>query len=601
MTAPTNVFDPQVMLATSLHSQAGVYALLLGSGVSTGAGIPTGWGVVKELVRRAAAASAPDDPAAADDAAEDPEAWWAAHGDGAPLGYSNLLAALAPTPGARRGLLAGFFEPSEQDAEEGLKVPGAVHRAIAELVKRGWVRVILTTNFDRLLERALEDAGVPPQVVSRPEAVAGLTPLPHAAVTVVKLHGDYADLDMRNTVDELDTYPAGWETLLARVTDEYGLLISGWSGEWDSALVRGLESTRQRRYPLFWDARSSRGEAAQRLLTQHRGVVVPAPSADDLFTGLLDRIDALDRLSEAPLTTAVAVARLKRYLPDPRRRIDLEDLVGASVETARAKAAAQPVNAGLTYESYEQVLVDRLADATPALHLLATGVLLDRERQHTHVWIEALQRLMQARTPFTGSYQQPLDESRSYPALLALRVSGVAALLAGADDVLLRLFREPTYRSRNLSDKRIPAAHALHDLAVLNSDLVNKLPRWNGGAGWLYPGSHLIRHDLRELFRPILPDNTDYKWAHDRFEYRMSLFVHQSQGTPGASRLVSGEFIGDWQWNSDDVPLTEVDFLSDLEQADDDWPWWQVVGGRHGASATLASLRDDLRKVRRWG
>jgi hypothetical protein len=59
-----------------MHSQAGVYALLLGSGVSTGAGIPTGCGMVTELVRRAAAATTPEDPRAPDRAAADPEAWW---------------------------------------------------------------------------------------------------------------------------------------------------------------------------------------------------------------------------------------------------------------------------------------------------------------------------------------------------------------------------------------------------------------------------------------------------------------------------------------------------------------------------------------------
>ncbi len=147
------------MLATSVHSQPGVYALLLGSGVSTGAGIPTGWGVIQALVRRLAAATEPHDPDAADRAAQDPDGWWSDHGDGNPLGYSNLLAAVAPTPAARRGLLAGFFEPSEDDAEAGFKVPGPAHRAIADLAKRGLVRVILTTNFDRLIERALEDAG----------------------------------------------------------------------------------------------------------------------------------------------------------------------------------------------------------------------------------------------------------------------------------------------------------------------------------------------------------------------------------------------------------------------------------------------------------
>lgn len=60
------------------------------------------------------------------------------------------------------------------------------------------MRVVLTTNFDRLVERALEEAGVSPQVISRPEAVVGMTPLPHARATVVKLHGDYADLQSRN-------------------------------------------------------------------------------------------------------------------------------------------------------------------------------------------------------------------------------------------------------------------------------------------------------------------------------------------------------------------------------------------------------------------
>ena len=42
VTSPVNAFDPLVMLATGLHAKPGVYAVLLGSGVSTGADIPTG-------------------------------------------------------------------------------------------------------------------------------------------------------------------------------------------------------------------------------------------------------------------------------------------------------------------------------------------------------------------------------------------------------------------------------------------------------------------------------------------------------------------------------------------------------------------------------
>ena len=136
-------------------------------------------------------------------------------------------------PAARRGLPAGFFEPSEEELDAGLKVPGPAHHAVAALVKRGFVRVIITTNFDRLTEQALEEAGVPPQVVSLPEAVDGMAPLSHAKATVVKLNGDYADLQARNTAEELSDYPPAWKALLHRVFDEYGLVISGWSADLD--------------------------------------------------------------------------------------------------------------------------------------------------------------------------------------------------------------------------------------------------------------------------------------------------------------------------------------------------------------------------------
>ena len=59
----SNALSARVMLASSMHAQPGVYALLLGSGVSTGASIPTGWGIVQNLIERAAAAQDPADKA----------------------------------------------------------------------------------------------------------------------------------------------------------------------------------------------------------------------------------------------------------------------------------------------------------------------------------------------------------------------------------------------------------------------------------------------------------------------------------------------------------------------------------------------------------
>jgi len=63
------VIDPLITLAFSLHANPGAYALLLGSGVSRAAGVPTGWEVVTDLVERVARLED-------EETAGDPAAWY---------------------------------------------------------------------------------------------------------------------------------------------------------------------------------------------------------------------------------------------------------------------------------------------------------------------------------------------------------------------------------------------------------------------------------------------------------------------------------------------------------------------------------------------
>ena len=46
------MIDPLVSLALSVYEAKGVYALLLGSGVSRPSGIPTGWEIVLDLISK---------------------------------------------------------------------------------------------------------------------------------------------------------------------------------------------------------------------------------------------------------------------------------------------------------------------------------------------------------------------------------------------------------------------------------------------------------------------------------------------------------------------------------------------------------------------
>lgn len=544
--APVRGMDPRISLATAVHAGPGVYALLLGSGVSSAASVPTGWAIVGNLVSRAAAASNPaGGQASVGDL--DPEGWWGEHGDGSQLGYSSLLNALAPTAAGRDQLLRGYFEASNEDRQEGRKLPTAAHDAVADLVARGLVRVILTTNFDRLLERALEQRGILPQVIHRPDQIAGMTPLVHASVTIIKLHGDYADLDKRNTVDELSTYPAAQEALLRRVLDEYGLIVCGWSGEWDVALIHAVEETKARRYPFFWSSFSAPSESAARLIAQTGAVSISGTSADDLFTGLRESLDALDRLAAPPLTRELAVARIKRYLPDPVRRIDMHDLV-----IDELKRVEVLVSDRTRYPSYLGSLTDeqlclRLddyvrqyrADLDTLLYMLAAGAYHGGPEQ-APLWTTVVRRLLAFKRHPDGQFQPALTNLMHYPALLAVTTMTATGSLAGRYDLVGPVLISPRYKLATMNNEE-PASHAVHPWRVFENDIANSLPRWNrkpGDGSWLHAASHLVRLELDDVLSVYEPDADQRSKAVDRAEYLIALAQLAAGDLPG-----TGEFV----------------------------------------------------------
>jgi hypothetical protein len=105
------VIDPILSLSFSVHSNKGVYALLLGSGVSRAAEIPTGWEVVLDLVRKMA-------HVIGEDPEPDPVAWYEERFGRSP-DYSDLLDQLAKTPAVRNQLLRDFLSLTRTRVIEG--------------------------------------------------------------------------------------------------------------------------------------------------------------------------------------------------------------------------------------------------------------------------------------------------------------------------------------------------------------------------------------------------------------------------------------------------------------------------------------------------
>src|SRR6266496_821210 len=109
------MIDPMVSLAFAVYSNKGEYALLLGSGISRASGIPTGWEVVLDLIRKVAKLEGGD-------CEPDPAAWFKQKHAADP-DYSKLLDVIAKSPTERQQLLRAYFEPTEEDRAQGVKSP----------------------------------------------------------------------------------------------------------------------------------------------------------------------------------------------------------------------------------------------------------------------------------------------------------------------------------------------------------------------------------------------------------------------------------------------------------------------------------------------
>lgn len=604
-TLQPRTFDPRISLAMSMHSQPGVYALLIGSGTSTGAGMLTGWGVVKNLVQRAAAAA--NQPLEEDPTAEQIERWWTANGDGQELGYSGLLKEAGQTPAARSALLNDYFQATEEDRQNGLKIPGKAHNGIAELAARGSVKVILTTNFDELIEQALTSKNVRYQVITTEEEAAASTPLVHADCTVVKIHGDYRALAQRNTVDELSEYGPAMKELLAEVFENFGLITNGWSADWDHALVASIKTRATRRYPLYWTTRSQLGPKAQELVTLHSGQTIEGVTADDFFPDLVQRLQSLDTLTIAPMTEEMAIARMKKLLPHRESYIELRDLL--DVELSRIEKALErrsglyPLLANGTVDiaAMDEECTRIRSECHVLLRLVTLGVLLDRDRLQTDVWVWALQRLLKARKNPSGGVNQEWVALGHYPALLVLRAIAMVAVAFDREDVFIRAAVEPRWKDQHSYSDPEPAFSVLQDYRVLDHDKVKAFPRWNGTA-WIYPRSELIDNDLRPIILPLLGDDEDYKATFNHAEYRMALaqtFLDQGRQR---QRPSPGKYCSDSQWSGDteDELASEIDFRE--RGSHSAWGWQKTPeNATDEFEVKLTQLGEHLATFPRWG
>ncbi len=580
------MIDPIHSLAFSIQASKGVYAILLGSGISRAARIPTGWEITLDLTRKLAQLYN-------EDCGAEPDSWYLSK-FGKPTEYSGLLDALAKTPAERQQLLRNYWEPTEQEREEGAKLPTAAHRAIAALVAQGFIRVIITTNFDRMMETALVDAGVVPTVLSSPDQVHGALPLIHTQCCVFKIHGDYLDTRIRNTPAELDVYPPEFDRLLDRIFDEFGLVVCGWSAVWDVGLRNALLRAPSRRFATYWTVREEPTDEAKRLI-EHRGAqVVRIKDADTFFESVRRHVESIEEFSRPhPLSIDAAVASLKRYLTEPRFRIQLADLVDESVERAveatsgplfAPQGGPAPTSASVTarVRGYEAACSTLLAMAPVGGYWA--------EENHYSVWQRALERL--SATNGGGGYTLWLNLQR-YPGTLLLYGLGLGAVEAGKLQFLGRLFATTIYRE-NRED--IPAVQLLPPFCLFEQGgqtarILEDMDRRHA------PLNDRLHSVLRQSTKRLIPNEDRYTLVFDKLEMLMSLgYAHHAKRTK------------DWYWappgawgyrtQNRDRFLAEMDASISTEKGNSPFVRSGIFGDSPEVCAqNLASFRDFAAKV----
>ena len=586
------MIEPILTLAISVHSNPGVYALLMGSGLSRPAGIPTGWDVVLDLVRKVAMLTG-------EDCEPDPSAWYQAKYGEAP-DYSKLLDYLAKSPPERQQLLRAYFEPTDDEREQGLKLPTLAHKAIADLVSRGYVRVIITTNFDRLMEQALEAVGVTPTIISSADQMSGALPLAHTRCTVIKIHGDYIDTRIKNTPDELTTYDPIMDQLLDRVFDEYGLIVCGWSAQWDPALRAAIERCPSRRFTTFWAARGRLVEEAQGIIAHRRAELVQIEGADTFFQELFEKVLALENISSRhPLSTATAVTTLKRYLPEERHKIRAHDLVMDEANRLRAELSETrfPLDGtNVTIEDIANRMREYVALSETLLALVINGCYWG-EQQHESLWMKCTE--MAADHTRLGRGVGAYMEMRDFPALLLMYGGGVAAIAARKYGNLAAVLARGNGHDIS-SNKEIPLALLLNADVIILPNVAQHII--SPDKKNYTPVSDYLFQLLREPLRELIPREANYQESFDRFEYLWTLtYVDLREQLKSSRRWAIGRYL--WR----DVQHHEFDrtILAQLyEEMDTAGGWPGLQGGLFGGSqirlrAAREKFDEALPKLRR--
>lgn len=169
---------------------------------------------------------------------------------GSPEEYAVYFEAAYPSAKDRRRIIDDYTRTAD---------PSYGHRVLAALLDEGIVRVVWTTNFDRLVEDAAGSplpSGKRLTVVDIERSDQFMEAMNEERWPILgKLHGDFQSRRLKNIRAELQEQDSALRDALVEAGKRYGLAVIGYSGR-DESVMRALGSVAEdsNGFPggLFW-------------------------------------------------------------------------------------------------------------------------------------------------------------------------------------------------------------------------------------------------------------------------------------------------------------------------------------------------------------
>jgi hypothetical protein len=264
------------------------YILFCGAGISKDAGIPTGWDILIETLRKIRAQNEfeakGDSVGIKEYSREEMEKYY--EDNYKDKTYSEIIGSLFPSYEEQRAFLKEQFRENTF---------GESHRLIANWVKEGLIRFIITTNFDTLLEQALDEAGLRGQytVISNGQDVLSSKPWINVeCCRIYKIHGSIDQGRIRNTEKDLLQLDEDLQKDFSDIIERHGVIVIGYAGnKEDKAVLETFNKRKFKGYTLYWCVHKKNNDGIKELVNERQeGRFVEITCASDFLEEVLGRV-----------------------------------------------------------------------------------------------------------------------------------------------------------------------------------------------------------------------------------------------------------------------------------------------------------------------